>query len=173
MFTFTDIKDQVWEIDLNLGTLFQITNGGIDFSEVGDVNLTSPDEETLKQINFNPAVSIPIIYFCVKDNLSNKVDSKGNPLSESSTPDVAFYSLFSSETIRDASGKLLLEIANFFPLLATTIPNLTKTFSSLEKNMKEVMDQEDLITDQEMKTILRQGIKNTKKQMIEANNSGE
>lgn len=185
MKTFKDKIGQDWEFSLDLGTLHEITNGGIDFSGVApDINLLSPDKGTLELIMFNPMVSIPIVWFCVKDNLGDKRDTNGKLLSEDirtknadgiligKTPDIRFYNLFSQEIIEEVSTLLLHEVTGFFPAIATTIPKLIQTFSRLKMTAQEVMEDEEILTDQELKELIRESLNQTKTNLRDRINSG-
>ncbi len=190
MQVFRDKINQEWIFSLDLADLHDITNGGIDFSNVGadDLNLIAPTEKTLELIMFNPMVSLPIIWFCVKDQLDGKfglqktTKDSGETLtwkdpvtnqkfqkilfSESNSPDIDFYRLFSQEIISEVSTLLLHEVTDFFPMLKICISKLIQTFLKLQTIAPRVLADEEILTDEELEKILRKGLMETKRELI-------
>ena len=192
---FKDKINQEWSFSIDLGTLHEMTNGGIDFSGTGaeDINLLDPTEKTLEYIAFKPMITVAIIWFCVKDQLEGKNFLKKYPLalgasppsngwndpnteqtyekvpfSDSVAPDIDFYRLFSQEIIEEVATLLLHEVTSFFPLLTICIPKLIQTYSKAKAVMTKVLAEEEIMTDQEMEKLLRKGLHKNKKELIDS-----
>jgi hypothetical protein len=130
MQTFTDKNNDKWDIELNVGTARKVLSEcKIDLINVLDFDEQKQEKSVLEKLADDPILLVDVLYcLCSTQARERNLD------------DFAFASLFSAETIVQATECLMEEIINFSPPVTKKIlmKIYTKNKQVMGENEKEL-----------------------------------
>ena len=131
MQTFTDKNGECWSVELNVGTARKVlADTGVDLINVLDFDEKKQEKNVLEKLADDPQLLVDVLFSLCSVQVK-----------ERNLDDFAFATLFSGETVLQATECLMEEIINFSPpVRQKVLRKIHQTGKDLMGKMEEEVD---------------------------------